>query len=139
MYMAQVIEVMLPTYIMTPSEESKFYPSEIKRISERVMAEELDGKIDNDMILDWMDDDPDGAFPVLSKTIADKIKAAIRAELNVNRYKLVCQVTIGQLKDQGVRITSRCLWDTTTDNYASIDYRNEHIWASAMVFGLYAE
>ena len=124
---------------MTPPEEEKFYPSEIKKIANRVMEEELDGKITNDMIIDWMDDDPEGDFPTLCKTISDKIKDTVRAELNLPRYKLVVQVTIGQKKDQGVRITSRCLWDTQTDNYASIDYKNEHIWASAMVFGLYAE
>jgi hypothetical protein len=124
---------------MQPAEEERFYPSQVATIADRVLKEELDGKIDNEMILDWMDDDIDGAFPLKSKSIADKIKAAVRTELNVPRYKIVVQVTIGQKKDQGVRITSRCLWDTHTDNYASINYRNEHIWASAMVFGLYSE
>ena len=86
---------------------------------------------------DWYDEGED--FEALSKTIADTIRTRVKAELNVSRYKFVVQVTIGQLKDQGVRITSRCLWDTQTDNYASVDYKNEHVWGSAMVFGLYAE
>ena len=115
---------------------------------------------------DWYDDGED--FENLSKSIADKIRQRVKVRrkyirrpelkrkrkrkrnvltrhnttqetLNVNRYKLVVQVTLGQMKDQGVRITSRCLWDTQTDNYASIDYKNEFIWGSAMVFGLYAE
>ena len=89
------------------------------------------------MMLDWLDE-PD-AFDNLSMSIADKIRTAVKETLNVARYKIVVQVTIGQLKDQAVRITSRCLWDTQTDNYASIDYKNDHVWASAMVFGLYAE
>jgi hypothetical protein len=34
------------------------------------------------------------------------------------------QTTIGQLKDQGIRVGSRCLWDSTTDNYASSYFSN---------------
>ncbi|GMH69773.1 hypothetical protein TrVE_jg4210 [Triparma verrucosa] len=133
-----VIDVVLPTYIMTPSETEKFYPSEVKAIADAVMKEELDGdKITKQMVEDWYDDGED--FENLSKSIADKIRQRVKETLNVNRYKLVVQVTLGQMKDQGVRITSRCLWDTQTDNYASIDYKNEFIWGSAMVFGLYAE
>jgi len=89
------------------------------------------------MMVDWQDE-PD-AFDNLSMSIADKIRASVKDFLSVQRYKIVVQVTIGQLKDQAVRITSRCLWDTQTDNYASVDYKNEFVWASAIVFGLYAE
>ena len=85
----------------------------------------------------WMDDGED--FESLSKDICAKIKASIRTNLSAKRYKLIVQVTLGQRKDQGVRITSRCLWDTQTDNYATCSYKNDYIWASAMVFGLYAE
>ena len=41
------------------------------------------------------------------------------------------------MKDQGVRVASRCLWDTATDNYASVEYTNQFLWCSAMVFGVY--
>jgi hypothetical protein len=75
----------------------------------------------------------------LSKDIADKIKEKIKSTLNIPRYKLVTQVTIGQSKDQGVRITSRCLWDTATDNYATASFQNQHIWASVIFFGLYTD
>ena len=59
--------------------------------------------------------------------------------MNIPRYKIIVQVTIGQMKDQGVKITSRSLWDTSTDNYATVSFQNEHIWASAIVFGLYTD
>ncbi|CAM9665951.1 unnamed protein product, partial [Laminaria digitata] len=55
------------------------------------------------------------------------------------RYKIVVQVTIGEMKDQGVRVASRCLWDTATDNYASVNFKNQSLWCSAMVFGVYTE
>ena len=42
----------------------------------------------------------------------------------IPRYKIIVQVTLGQMKDQGVRVASRALWDTATDNYASVEYAN---------------
>lgn len=84
--------------------------------------------------MDYGDD-----FEFLSKDIADKIKQTCKDKLHIPRYKIVVQVTIGQKKDQGVCLTSRCLWATSTDNYASATYQNEFIWASAIVFGLYSD
>jgi hypothetical protein len=75
----------------------------------------------------------------LSKGIADKIKEQCKTAMNVPRYKIMVQVTIGQMKDQGVKITSRCLWDTAMDNYATISFKNQHIWASAIVFAMYTD
>ena len=40
---------------------------------------------------------------------------------------------------QGLRIASRCLWDTTTDNFASECYENETLCSVAQVYGLYYE
>ena len=75
----------------------------------------------------------------LSKGIADKIKEQCKTAMNVPRYKIMVQVTIGQMKDQGIKITSRCLWDTTTDNYATVSFQNQHIWASAIVFAMFTD
>mmetsp|Transcript_13349 Transcript_13349/g.27249 ORF Transcript_13349/g.27249 Transcript_13349/m.27249 type:complete len:188 (-) Transcript_13349:93-656(-) len=176
--------VVLPTYIMSPDETEKFYPSEVKKIATSILAAELDfmttkleevekDVVDEDatenkvgkygtkeakepkggwkmkkvkvmvpvgkgLVDDWMDGESE-FFDNLSSSISDKIRSEVKGSLNVMRYKIVVQVTIGQLKDQAVRITSRCLWDTQTDNYASVDYKNEFVWASAIVFGLYAE
>ena len=44
--------------------------------------------------------------------------------LGKSRYKIVVQTTVGQLRDQGVRVASRCLWDPTTDNYTSCSFSN---------------
>ena len=46
------------------------------------------------------------------------------AHLSRSRYKIVVQTTVGQLRDQGIRVASRCLWDPNTDNYASTSYSN---------------
>lgn len=60
-------------------------------------------------------------------------------ELDLPRYKVVVQVTLGELRRQTVRVASRCLWDTETDNYASYTWNNESIWCNALVFALYTE
>ena len=71
--------------------------------------------------------------------LSDEIKARVRGSLSSNRYKIIVQVTIGEKKRQAVRCTSRCLWDKTTDNYTTVNYQNESLWAVATVFGLYTE
>ena len=44
--------------------------------------------------------------------------------MTIPRYKIIVQTTVGQLRDQGIRIASRCLWDVSTDNYTSVSYTN---------------
>ena len=34
------------------------------------------------------------------------------------------QAVIGELGGQGVRVTSKCLWDSDNDNFASFTYVN---------------
>ena len=41
------------------------------------------------------------------------------SEFGYKRYKLITQVTIGEMKGQAMRIGSRCLWDVNTDHCAS--------------------
>lgn len=40
------------------------------------------------------------------------------------RYKVVVQTAIGEMKGQGIRVASRCLWDMETDNYVSCNWTN---------------
>ena len=51
----------------------------------------------------------------------------------------MCQIVLGQNKQQGVRVASRCLWDTETDNFASYTFSSDAMWCTAMVFGCYTE
>ena len=129
--------IVLPTYHLKPNENQRFHPSKAKIIANEILQGELDGRVDDKWVEEWSDFGDE--FETLSKDIADKIKEKCKSTMDIPRYKIVVQVTIGQMKDQGVKITSRCLWDTTTDNYATVSYQNQHIWASAIVFGLYAD
>ena len=109
---------------MKPAEDEKFYPSKIRQICTEALKDELDNKeYFEDGAKDWI------------LTIGNKIKAQAKS-LNLPRYKVIVQVTIGQMKDQGVSVASRCLWDLLFDNYTSVNYTNSSLWANAMVFGL---
>lgn len=46
---------------------------------------------------------------------------------------------MGALDNWGIKITSKCLWDVNSDNYATYTYKNENFFCTAMVFGLYNE
>lgn len=44
--------------------------------------------------------------------------------LNFERYKFIVQVYIGERREQGVRVGSKCFWDSNTDNQASEIFTN---------------
>ena len=72
----------------------------------------------------------------LSLNISDEIREKVKA-LEYSRYKIIVQCTVGENKQQGVLITSRCLWEPNTDNYASASFKNDQVWANVMVFCCY--
>lgn len=107
------IEIVEPTYRLEPDEDEKFYPSKAKAIAEKILADELNNQIyEDEDCKHW------------SLNISDKVREAIKSQLNLPRYKIIVQTTIGQMRNQGIRVASRCLWDLTTDNYASVSYTN---------------
>lgn len=74
--------------------------------------------------------------PKLTKSISDTVK--IRAKGLVDpRFKLICVTHIGQVQGQGVRIGSRCLWNTKHDNSATYMFKNSSLFAIASVYGIY--
>lgn len=123
----QVVEVILPTYFMQPTEEEKFYPSAVREICERVLLDELGCK-------DYFEDNAKEWIINIGNAIKSEVKS-----LNIPRYKVIVQVTIGQMKDQGVSVASRCLWDITFDNYTAVNFTNASLWANVMVFGVYTD
>lgn len=74
----------------------------------------------------------------MTKTISDDLKAQVK-DLMLPRYKIIVLVHIGQLQDQGLKVSSRCLWDSSNDTSASFEFRNSSLFATAMVYGVYYE
>ena len=71
---------------------------------------------------------------VLSEEIKDQMKL-----LDFDRYKFVCFVTLGEKKNQDLRVTSRCAWDVNFDNSSTYTWQNNHAFCCVTVFGLYHE
>ena len=114
------------TYRLEPSR--KFEASKVRAIIEDVLASQLK----EDDLYDHK------AHRQLVKSLAEIIKGRVK-DLKYERYKIVCSVTIGQLKEQGMRIGSRCCWDPKWDTFAEGSFKNKNIFAVATVWGVYYE
>lgn len=113
------------TYIVGPRPHERFKQQDIKQAMTKVLESRLVGKkYDSEEMAE------------ISKEICTEIKEKVK-ELGHPRHKLVVQVTIGEVQGQGVRLSSRCLWDTEADNFASVVFQAADIYCCAMVFGCY--
>ena len=72
------------------------------------------------------------------KTLSNLIEKRVK-QLNYTRYKIVCFVTIGELRGQGLHVASRCVWDSEKDNYATASYENSTLLAVGTVYGVYMD
>ncbi|XP_057696017.1 dynein light chain Tctex-type protein 2B isoform X1 [Corythoichthys intestinalis] len=100
------------TYLIRPNYQHKFKPAVVKEcIRETVKAMLSEAEYDPDEVSE------------LTSTLADRVKNKVK-KLGFDRYKLVVQVTIGEQRGQGVKMSSRCLWDADTDNYAEDVFMN---------------
>jgi tctex1 domain-containing protein 2 len=57
----------------------------------------------------------------------------------MKRYKLGVKVIMGELKGQGIKVTSKCLWDTAFDNWASYKFSNDKMYCLGIIYGCYYE
>ena len=75
----------------------------------------------------------------ISKRLAEEIKKEIQTSYDLNRYKLICIVNIGEMKFRvgSARFGSRCLWNTMFDNFASSFYQNNQVFAVATLYAVY--
>jgi hypothetical protein len=119
------------TYITAPSgygEGARFQQHRVQALIRSVLRERMEAATKYDPV----------KAAQISKHIAEDLREKVKA-LGYERYKLVIQVTLGQKKGQAMRIASRCLWDTATDNFASEEYANESLFCVCQVFGLWYE
>lgn len=73
-----------------------------------------------------------------SKLLSQRILDEVRL-LNIERYKLVCFVSIGTKARQGLRMTSRCLWNSEHDTYVSETLEKHAFFAVATLYACYFE
>lgn len=115
------------TYRMEPDESSKFSTDKVKQIIEATLSHYLkDRKYDPK------------TFPQLCKTLADLLKERVKAN-GTKRFKIVTSVSILENKEQCAVCASRCIWDTTFDNFSTATYNGQDFSAIGSVFALYYE
>ena len=76
--------------------------------------------------------------PFVAKLLSARVLENVK-QLNIERYKVVCLVTIGSKEAQGLRIASRCLWNDQFDTFVSACFDSEHFFALGTVYGIYYE
>lgn len=96
----------------------------------------------NDILEKYLKDekyDPN-ASAQMAKTLSQIIKDGVK-DLNYESYKIVCVVSIGQMLEGevGVLQTSRCVWDTNWDTFASGFFKNKTLYGVATVYAIYQE
>ena len=109
----------------------KFYPSKVKKELRRILEEKL-----KDEVYDH------NTAPILTEELTRSIRERIKNGIDdykMPRFKFVVQVVFGELKGQGVRVASKCLWNLQFDNSASYTYNKNGFYCTAMVFGFYTE
>ncbi|XP_071493955.1 dynein light chain Tctex-type protein 2B-like [Diadema antillarum] len=113
------------TYNIRPNFLRKFRPAAVKAVIHTVLNEELaDKQYVAEETTAW------------SKHIAEQIKERLK-ELDLDRYKFVVQVVIGEQRGEGVKMGCRCFWDSDTDNYAQDIYMSDSLFCVAAAFGVF--
>ncbi|XP_077988565.1 dynein light chain Tctex-type protein 2B-like [Glandiceps talaboti] len=115
------------TYKMDPDRNVKFNATRVERMLDSVLCSNLD-----DVKYDAK------TASTLAATIADTAKRQTKI-MGFERHKFVTHVVIGNIYDQDASVTSRCLWDSRNDDFASAYYRNASLFAVATVFAVYFE
>lgn len=115
------------TYRMGPEEGCKFNAGQVQRVLEGTLASTLGTMVYS----------PQGSAP-LAQSLAELLQSQAK-EVVPPRYKLVCQVLLGQQGQQSLLVASQALWDPTSDSFASATFSNASLFAVATVHGVYFE
>ncbi|PKK19247.1 Tctex1 domain containing 4 [Columba livia] len=115
------------TYRMRPDEGCKFDAGRVQQVLDTVLASTLGTTVYS----------PQGSA-LLAQSLAELLRGRVK-EVVPPRYKLVCQVLLGQRGQQSLLVASRALWDPESDNFASTTFSNASLFAVATVHGVYLE
>jgi tctex1 domain-containing protein 2 len=115
------------TYRMEPDNEYRFRPYRIQaKILETVIEQMKNRTYDPTTVNE------------LVKNVSRSVHQLVK-NFQLPRYKIIVQTVIGQKCEQLVRVASRCLWDTKTDNMLSVNYETEDMLVVVTVYAVYFE
>ena len=116
-----------PTYKLEPREKFALFQPMIKSIMEELMEASLrDRKYDS----------------LTCASLAQQLSGDIQVEvknIELERYRLITVVHIGERNRQDIRIVSRAVWDPELDSFVTYKYQNEWLFCIATVYGIYLE
>ncbi|NXN59332.1 TC1D4 protein, partial [Rynchops niger] len=115
------------TYRMQPDKGCKFDAGQVRQVLEVALAGALGTTAYS----------PQGSG-LLAQSLAELLRSRAK-EVVPPRYKLVCQVLLGQQGQQSLLVASRGLWDPETDSFASATFSSASLFAVATVHGVYFE
>lgn len=112
-------------YSIRPSYKDKFCPVKTKQVIKEVVEKILgETKYQAESVQQQCMD--------IAETVRNNLK-----DTYTQRYKVMVQVAIGQKQGQGVRMGSRCFWDSDTDNVAWYSYTGEDLFCVVAAFACY--
>lgn len=114
------------TYSTRPSYKDKFCPLKVREIMKNVVEPKL------------IEEKYQGRTAINQYTydIAESVRNALKDEYT-NRFKIMVQVVIGEKQGQGVRMGSKCFWDSDTDNVAWFNFMNDSLYCVVIAFATY--
>lgn len=99
---------------------------ETQEIIRRVIVEELDRLLSE---VDYQGERCVAQCTEISQAVESRVKS-----ITPEQTKVLSVVYIGEIRDQGIEITSQCLWDPDTDNFVSASFRSDTLFAVCTVF-----
>ena len=115
------------TYQLEPRDKERFFPSKVRAVVQECIEDYLEEN-------QWEESKSPEICEDLTRLVRKKVKL-----LKMPRYKLIVQVVCGALKGQGIRVTSKCLWDPNFDNFCTFTHKEDEFYITVMVFGVYHE
>ncbi|NXN92209.1 TC1D4 protein, partial [Rhinopomastus cyanomelas] len=115
------------TYRMRPDEGCKFNAGQVQQVLKGALTSALGTTVYS----------PQGSASLV-QSLVELLQSQVK-EVVPPRYKLVCQVLLGQQAQQSMLVASRALWDPETDSFASATFSNSSLFAVATVHGVYFE
>ena len=113
------------TYKLVP--DSRFHEGQVREIIKNVFTENIREKQYDAAMCG-------SKCKLMSEIIKERVK-----HLNMDRFKIVCVVMMGQEAKQSMLVSSRCLWDQRFDNHVTVEFKKGNLVALGLVFAVYAE
>mmetsp|Transcript_8382 Transcript_8382/g.14488 ORF Transcript_8382/g.14488 Transcript_8382/m.14488 type:complete len:119 (+) Transcript_8382:52-408(+) len=107
--------------------DNKFNEAEVRAVVKKILSDKL-------LTASY---DPATSDEVTTE-LTDKILNDIKA-LNYKGYKILVQLTLGELKGQGVKNVAKSFWDEKTDHVITETFQNIGLFCTVFVFGINAQ